>query len=100
MLTRTKFDNEMLEFAYSRLRGLAHPMRIEILEMLTVNKKMTVTQIFEKMNVDQAVASHHLIILKNKGVLESHRMGKNSYYSIRESALKIVTDSVETLMQK
>jgi DNA-binding transcriptional ArsR family regulator len=100
MFTSKDFDNDVLEYAFSRLRGIAHPMRIEILELLTVNKQMTVTQIFEKMNVDQAVASHHLIILKNKGVVESNRSGKNSYYSIRESTLKLVTDSVETLLKK
>jgi len=100
MLTSKNFDNDTLEYAFSRLRGIAHPMRIEILELLTANKRMTVTQIFEKMNIDQAVASHHLIILKNKGVVESNRNGKNSYYSIRESALKLITDSVETLLKK
>ena len=100
MFTSKDFDNDVLEYAFSRLRGIAHPMRIEILELLTVNKQMTVTQIFEKMNVDQAVASHHLIILKNKGVVESNRSGKNSYYSIRESTLKLVTESVETLLKK
>ena len=100
MLTSKNFVNDTLEYAFSRLRGIAHPMRIEILELLTANKRMTVTQIFEKMNIDQAVASHHLIILKNKGVVESNRNGKNSYYSIRESALKLITDSVETLLKK
>jgi DNA-binding transcriptional ArsR family regulator len=100
MLTSKNFDNDTLEYAYSRLRGLAHPMRIEILELLTVNKKMTVTQIFEKMNIEQAVASHHLIILKNKGAVESNRSGKNSYYSIRESSFKLITDSIETLLKK
>jgi DNA-binding transcriptional ArsR family regulator len=100
MLTSKNFDNDTLEYAFSRLRGIAHPMRIEILELLTLNKKMTVTQIFEKMNIDQAVASHHLIILKNKGVVESNRSGKNSYYSIRESTLKLITDSVETLLKQ
>ena len=100
MLTSKNFDNDTLEYAFSRLRGIAHPMRIEILELLTANKRMTVTQIFEKMNIDQAVASHHLIILKNKGVVESNRSGKNSYYSIRESALNLITESVETLLKK
>lgn len=100
MLTSKNFDNDTLEYAYSRLRGLAHPMRIEILELLTVNKKMTVTQIYEKMNIEQAVASHHLIILKNKGVIESNRVGKNSYYSINDSSFKLITDSIESLMTK
>ncbi len=93
------FNNDTLEYAFSRLRGIAHPMRIEILEMLSVNKQMTVTQIFQKMNIEQAVASHHLTILKNKRVVESRRSGKNSYYSINEAALTMITDAVETLLK-
>jgi DNA-binding transcriptional ArsR family regulator len=100
MYTSKKIDNNILEYAYARLRGIAHPMRMEILELLILNKRMTVTQIFEKMNVEQAVASHHLIILKNKGVVESVRHGKNSYYSIRESAFNLVSESVESLLEK
>ena len=100
MFTSKNIDNNVVEFAYARLRGLAHPMRMEILELLTINKRMTVTQIFEKMNIEQAVASHHLIILKRKGVIESLRHGKNSYYSIRESAFNLVSESVESLLEK
>jgi DNA-binding transcriptional ArsR family regulator len=97
MITSKNFDNDTLEYAFSRLRGIAHPMRIEILELLSVNKQMTVTQIFQKMNIDQAVASHHLTILKNKRVVQSIRSGKNSYYSINEDAITMITDAVETL---
>jgi len=38
--------------------------------------------------VEQSTASHHLGIMKDKGVLVSRREGKNIYYSIRDEKLK------------
>ncbi len=100
MLTSDNMDIDTLEYGYSRLRGLAHPMRIEILELLAVNKKMTVTQIYEKMNIEQAVASHHLTILKNKRAVIAVRSGKNAYYALNEASIALFEESVEILTRK
>jgi DNA-binding transcriptional ArsR family regulator len=35
---------------------------------------------------EQATISHHLGILKNKGILVSQRVGKNTYYAIERNA--------------
>ena len=100
MLTSNDMDIDTLEYAYSRLRGLAHPMRIEILELLAANKQMTVTQIYEKMNIEQAVASHHLTILKNKRAVMSIRSGKNAYYLLNEDSIALFEECVEALVKK
>ena len=75
-----KFDNltpEQLEKAANMLKAIAHPMRIAILECLEDGKKLTVTEIHEYLQIEQSTASHHLGILKDKGVLSSKREGKN-----------------------
>ena len=66
-MKKVTLDVEKLELAASKLRAIAHPMRIAIIDLLTVNTKMTVTEIYEYLNLEQASASHHLNILKNKG---------------------------------
>ena len=68
-----------LEMAASKLRAIAHPMRIAIIELLNDKPKMSVTEIYTKLNIEQASASHHLNILKNKGVLVSKRDGKKIF---------------------
>lgn len=84
-------DINRLEEAASKLRALAHPLRVAIIELLDKNKELTVTQIYETLGMEQAAASHHLNILKIRGVLKSRREGKNTYYSIRpNSVLKII----------
>ena len=68
------------------LRAIAHPLRLKIIELLQLNKQLTVTEIHQQLDVEQAVASHHLRILKNKRVVDLERSGKNSMYFLANPA--------------
>ena len=68
------------------LRAIAHPLRLQIIELLQLNKQLTVTEIHQQLDVEQAVASHHLRILKNKRVVDLERNGKNSMYFLANPA--------------
>lgn len=94
MKKKSTLDLQKLEMAASKLRAMAHPMRIAIIDLLTENKKLTVTQIYEHLNIEQASASHHLNILKNKGLLDSKRDGKMIYYSLKMQVLANVIDCI------
>jgi DNA-binding transcriptional ArsR family regulator len=94
MMKKTTLDIDKLELAASKLRAMAHPMRIAIIDLLTENKKLTVTEIYEELNIEQASASHHLNILKNKGLLESKRNGKMILYSLKTNVLANVIDCI------
>lgn len=87
---------EQLERAANMLRAIAHPMRIAILNFLEDGKKRTVTEIHVKLGIEQSTASHHLGILRDKGVLIANREGKNSYYSIRHNKLSTLIDCINT----
>ena len=77
--------------AVRRLKAIAHPVRLDIIELLKKNKKLTVTEIYLKLQLEQAIASHHLGILRDKGVLDSVRDGKNIYYALKhENVAKII----------
>ena len=94
-MKKTKLDIEKLEMAASKLRAIAHPMRIAIIDLLTANQKLTVTQIYERLSLEQASASHHLNILKNKGLLESKRDGKKIFYSLKQTHLSQVIECID-----
>jgi len=83
-----------LEQAASILKALAHPMRISILNLLEDGSKMTVTEIQEHLKIEQSTTSHHLGILKDKGVLSSKRDGKNTYYFLRNDNLGKILDCI------
>ena len=87
-------DIEKLDLAASKLRAMAHPMRIAIMELLNKDKKMSVTNIYRSLNIEQASASHHLNILKNKGILVSQREGKKIYYSLKSDVLSEIIECI------
>ena len=90
---------EKLENASEMLKAIAHPMRIAIVDMLSEDKSLTVTEIHEALNIEQAVASHHLSIMKNKGVLISERNGKNSYYKLKHPRLSQIVSCIDKCQQ-
>jgi DNA-binding transcriptional ArsR family regulator len=94
MTKKNTLDIQKLEMAASKLRAMAHPMRIAIIDLLTENKKLTVTEIYERLGIEQASASHHLNILKNKGLLESKRDGKMILYSLKTNVLANIIDCI------
>lgn len=95
MTTEKKIDAAKLEEAANRLRVMAHPVRIAIIEMLEKNKQMNVTQIYEKLNLEQAAASNHLTLMKTYGILESRRAGKNTIYSVKTQALSKILECIK-----
>jgi DNA-binding transcriptional ArsR family regulator len=83
-----------LENAANALKAIAHPMRIAILSFLEDGKKMTVSEIHQKLGIEQSTTSHHLGILKDKGILISKREGKNTYYFLKHENLKNIVDCI------
>ncbi len=90
----TELDIEKLDKAANMLKAIAHPMRIAIIRYLEGGKKLTVTQIHELLEIEQSTTSHHLGILKDKGVLSSKREGKNTFYFLRHQNLTQIVDCV------
>ncbi|MBN2807066.1 MAG: winged helix-turn-helix transcriptional regulator [Prolixibacteraceae bacterium] len=90
------FQEDQLEKATGMLKAMAHPVRISILDFLKNGQKMTVTQIHEYLGIEQSTTSHHLGILKDKGVLCSKRDGKNTYYYIKHLVLGQIIDCMQS----
>ena len=91
---KSRFTSSFLDTSTETLRSIAHPIRIAIIDLLYHEKELSVTQIYEALNIEQAIASHHLRILKSKRVVVVQRDGKNSLYSLASNDFY---DIVETL---
>lgn len=89
-----KLNPEQLENAANMLKAIAHPMRIAIIGFLEQGESLSVTEIHEKLGIEQSTTSHHLGILKDKGVLVSRRDGKKTYYALRHESLKNIIDCI------
>ena len=61
---------------------LNHKLRQQILKLIDESGKMTVTELYVKLRLEQSVASQHLAILRKAGFVKTERDGKFIYYSV------------------
>ncbi|RMG19041.1 MAG: ArsR family transcriptional regulator [Bacteroidetes bacterium] len=82
--------------AAESLKAIAHPVRLAMIDLLREGEK-NVTEIHLALGLEQAVASQHLSILRDKGVCVSRRAGKHAYYHLQDHAL---VDAVELVVKE
>jgi DNA-binding transcriptional ArsR family regulator len=87
---------ENLEKAAAMLKAIAHPIRISIVGCLEDGEKRTVTEIHNQLGIEQSTASHHLVILRDRGVLASKREGKNTRYYLKHLNLSTILNCVSS----
>lgn len=87
-------DEKKIERAAYVLKAIAHPLRIRIIQMLNENKELNVSAIYKNLNAEQSLISHHLINMRDKGILDIRRSGKNIYYFLADSAVSEVIECI------
>lgn len=92
-----ELDYAELRKAVLVLRAVNHKLRQRIIDLLDENEKMTVTDIYIKLRLEQSVASQHLAILRRAGVVKTDRQGKFIYYSLDNDRLSQISRLVEEL---
>jgi DNA-binding transcriptional ArsR family regulator len=95
-MLEVEFQTGRLEEAAGMLKAMSHPIRVAIMYCLKDGEKLTVTQIHERLQLEQSTTSHHLGILKDKGVLCSQRDGKNTYYYLKHEILGQIIDCIKS----
>lgn len=81
------------------LRALNHKLRQQILQLIDQKGKVTVTEIYIHLRVEQSVASQHLAILRKAGFVNTTREGKFIYYSINMDRMRALTELMEQLLK-
>jgi DNA-binding transcriptional ArsR family regulator len=94
----TKIDAIAIKKAGLLIRSINHKLRQAIMKLLDDNNKMTVTEIYVKLRVEQSVASQHLAILRKHGFVFTTRDGKNIYYFANNEKLNYVQNAVQVLI--
>lgn len=80
------------------LKGLAHPVRLSIVEALAKGD-MCVCDITEMFRFDRTTISKHLALMKGIGILEDRKEGLNVYYRLRIKCLASLLSCVERVVQ-
>jgi len=87
METELKIEMLQLKKAALILRAINHKLRQQILKLIHQNDKMTVTEIYVQLRLEQSVASQHLAILRKAGFVNTIRDGKFIHYSVNHNRL-------------
>ena len=80
------------------LRAVNHKLRQQILKLIDEQGKITVTEIYVKLRLEQSVASQHLAILRKAGFVKTDREGKFIYYSVNSSRLEELNHFIDSLL--
>ena len=80
------------------LRAVNHKLRQQILKLIDEHGKMTVTELYVKLRLEQSVASQHLAILRKAGFVKTDRDGKFIYYSVNTSRMEELNKFVDELL--
>ena len=94
-----KIDVIQLKKAALILRAINHKLRQQILKLIHQHGKITVTEIYVKLRLEQSVASQHLAILRKAGYVLTVRDGKFIYYSVNYDRLDQVHSVVHELLK-
>ncbi len=92
-----ELDYAELRKAVLVLRAVNHKLRQSIIDLLEEHEKMTVTEIYIKLRLEQSVASQHLAILRKAGVVTTERNGKYIYYGLNGDRLNQISRLIEEL---
>src|SRR3954462_10788339 len=86
-------ENVRIDFLHLKkaamiLRALNHKLRQQLLRLVDEHKKITVTEIYVKLRLEQSVVSQHLAILRRAGIVITKREGKFILYSLNYRRIK------------
>ncbi|MDB5283739.1 MAG: transcriptional regulator, ArsR family [Bacteroidota bacterium] len=98
--SQVRFEYRKLKKIALVLKALNHPIRKQIIGLLEDKKKLSVTEIYVQLRLEQSIASQHLAILRKAEVVETDREGKSICYSINKKRMAdvvvLITDLANT----
>ena len=92
-MARTPLTPELLALVAERLKGLAEPARLQILNALRRGER-TVTELMEVTGLGQANLSRHLRILHTLGFVARRKEGLFVYYGLADDSVFRICDVI------
>ena len=87
---------QLSEFKADFFKALAHPLRISILDALR-DGELTVNEISQRFDVEQANASQQLAVLRNRNIVITRKDGANVYYSVSDKSIFKLLDAAKEI---
>ena len=93
----TLLSKEKLQVAAKLLKVVAHPVKLEILQLLGQWDPMDVTSLCVCIGNECEISmmSHHLAKMKDNGLLLSEKKGKQVFYSLADHSILKLLDCMD-----
>ena len=92
-----RLDDQTARDFTSDLEILAHPIRLQLLDVLTRNEgQVCVCDLEAAVPVKQPTVSHHLRLLREAGLIDCEKRGLWCYYFVNRQALSDLRTRIET----
>ena len=75
-------NRPLYEVKAGLFKGLAHPIRIRILEVLAAAPEVTVSELIAETTLEPSHVSQHLAVLRRNRLVEAERRGSLVYYRL------------------
>jgi DNA-binding transcriptional ArsR family regulator len=72
----------LYEIKANLFKGLAHPLRIRALEILSASEEASVAAMLDEMGLEPSHLSQHLAVLRRYGLVVSERRASVVYYRL------------------
>ena len=87
---------QLSDFKADFFKALAHPLRISILDALREGE-LTVNEISQRFDVEQANASQQLAVLRNRNIVVTRKDGASVYYSVSDKSIFKLLDAAKEI---
>lgn len=87
----------MFELHAGLLKALAHPRRLEIIHLLR-DQELPVSDIHTMLDLPQANISQHLMVMRDAGIVKTHRQGKQVFYSVADVQIIEASDLIRGVL--
>lgn len=75
-------DRPLYEVKANLFKGLAHPLRVRILEILTNDAEVPVSALMDDLDIEASHLSQHLSVLRRHNLVVSDRRASQVFYRL------------------
>ena len=93
-------DTRSIKNSAQVIRAIRHNLRKDLLQLIHSRGRMTVSEMYQTLHLEQSVTSQHLGALRQAGFVRTERQGKHIFYSVNYDQLQHVQGIVEKLIER
>lgn len=91
-------DRPLYEVKANLFKGLAHPVRIRVLEVLSTEPEVTVAELIADTGLEPSHLSQHLSVLRRHHLVAAERRGSQVYYRLAYPAVAELLSVARSLL--